>query len=104
MIAPATSFIGNRSSRAMPLLILTIVFFTLLWMVWAVIWLFWPIALLIGGAVLLRGQMRHWQRLASERPEPASPHRQRSSSGNRAFDEYRDEALHVLDEERGKFG
>ena len=88
----------------MPLLILTVVFFTLLWMIWAVIWLFWPIALLIGGAVLLRGQMRHWQRLASEQSETASPYRQRASSGNRAFDEYRDEALHALDEERGKFG
>ncbi|MEO8420918.1 MAG: DUF2852 domain-containing protein [Hyphomicrobium sp.] len=88
----------------MPLLILTVVFFTLLWMVWTVIWLFWPIALLIGAAVLLRGQRRHWQRLASEQSEPATPYRQRPSSGNRAFDEYRDEALHALDEERGKFG
>ncbi len=88
----------------MPLLILALVFFTLLWMIWAVIWLFWPVALLIGGAVLLRGQMRHWQRLASEQSETASPHRRRASSGNRAFDEYRDETLRALDEERGKFG
>ena len=88
----------------MPLLILSLIFFSLLWMVWTVMWLFWPVALLIGGAVLLRGQMRHWQRLASERPEGASPQRQRPSSGNRAFDEYRDATLNALDEERSKFG
>jgi hypothetical protein len=88
----------------MPLLILSLIFFALLWMVWAVMWLFWPVALLIGGAVLLRGQMRHWQRLASERPEGARPQRKRPSSGNRAFDEYRDATLNALDEERSKFG
>ncbi len=88
----------------MPLVILSLIFFALLWMVWAVMWLFWPIALLIGGAVLLRGQMRHRQRLAMERPEGASPQRQRPSSGNRAFDEYRDATLNALDEERSKFG
>jgi hypothetical protein len=88
----------------MPLLILSLIFFSLLWMVWTVMWLFWPVALLIGGAVLLRGQMRHWQRLASERPEGARPQRQRPSSGNRAFDEYRDATLNALDEERSKFG
>jgi hypothetical protein len=88
----------------MPLLILTLVFLWLLWVVWAAIWLFWPVALLIGGAVLLRGQMRHWQRLASEQPEQANPLRQRPSSGNRAFDDYRDEALNALDEERSRFG
>jgi Protein of unknown function (DUF2852) len=87
----------------MPLLILTLVFFWLLWLVWAAIWLFWPIALLVVGSLLLRGQMRHWQRLASEQPERASPHWQRPSSGNRAFDEYREQTLHALDEERGKF-
>jgi hypothetical protein len=88
----------------MPLVILSLVFFALLWMVWTAIWLFWPVALLIGGAVLLRGQMRHWQRLASERPEGASPQRRRRSSGNRAFDDYRDATLNALDEERSKFG
>jgi hypothetical protein len=90
----------------MPLVILSLIFFALLWMVWTAIWLFWPIALLIAGAVLLRGQMRHRQRLASERPEGASPspQRQRLSSGNRAFDEYRDATLNALDEERSKFG
>jgi hypothetical protein len=88
----------------MPLLILGLVFFTLLWMVWAVMWLFWPITLLIGGAILWRGQKRRWQRLASEQPEPARSPAHRASSGNRAFDEYRDEALRALDEERGKFG
>ena len=88
----------------MPLLILSLIFFSLLWMVWTVMWLFWPVALLIGSAVLLRGQMRRWQRLASEQPEGASPQRQRPSSGNRAFDEYRDATLNALDEERSKFG
>jgi hypothetical protein len=88
----------------MPLVILSLIFFALLWMVWTAIWLFWPVALLIGGAVLLRGQMRHRQRLASEQSAGARPQRQRPSSGNRAFDEYRDATLNALDEERSKFG
>ena len=88
----------------MPLVILSLILFALLWMVWTVIWLFWPVALLIGGAMLLRGQMRRWQRLGSERPEGASPQRQRPSTGNRAFDEYCDATLNALDEERSKFG
>jgi hypothetical protein len=90
----------------MPLVILSLIFVALLWMVWTVIWLFWPVALLIGGAVLLRGQMRQWQRqqLASEQSDGVRPQRRRPSSGNRAFDEYRDATLNALDEERSKFG
>ena len=40
----------------MPLLILGLVFFSLLWMTWALLWLFWPVTLLVAGALLWRGQ------------------------------------------------
>ena len=47
----------------MPLLILGLVFFSLLWMTWALLWLFWPVTLLVAGALLWRGQRRRWERL-----------------------------------------
>ena len=42
---PSRSPVIDWSSQAMPLLILSLIFFSLLWMVWTVIWLFWPVAL-----------------------------------------------------------
>lgn len=87
----------------MPLLILGLVFFTLLWMVWALLWLFWPVTLLVAGAVLWRGHMRRWERLNAQ-GDAASPRTVYASSGNTAFDDYRAERLSELDEDRGKFG
>jgi hypothetical protein len=87
----------------MPLLILGLVFFTLIWMVWALLWLFWPVTLLVAGVILWRGQMRRWERLNAQGDRP-SPRTVYSSSGNTAFDDYRAERLNELDEDRGKFG
>jgi hypothetical protein len=88
----------------MPFVLMSLVFLAVLWFVWALLWLFWPLALLVGGIFLWRGQMRHWQRISTRSEAPrrfTSP--PRSSSGNAAFDEYREEALHRIDEEQGKF-
>jgi len=74
-----------------------------LWVVAALFWLAWPLTLLIVAAIAWRAQSRHWQRAGRfggfNRRAEASP-----ASGNRAFDEYRDETLSRLDEERQKFG
>ena len=86
----------------MPLLILGLVFFSLLWMTWALLWLFWPVTLLVAGALLWRGQMRRWERL-SARGDTPSPRTSYASSGNSVFDGYRAERLRELDEERGRF-
>ncbi len=87
----------------MPLLILGLVFFTLLWMVWTLLWLFWPVTLLVGGAVLcaahaslgaLNAQRRH---AAARAP---STHRAATArSMNIAT-----RRLRELEEERSKFG
>jgi len=87
----------------MPLLILGLVFFTLIWMVWALLWLFWPVTLLVAGVILWRGQMRRSERL-NARGDTPSPRTVYASSGNTAFDDYRAERRSELDEDRGKFG
>jgi hypothetical protein len=87
----------------MPLLILGLVFFTLLWMVWALLWLFWPVTLAIAGAFLWRGHLRRQERL-NARGDTPSPRTRYAASGNTAFDDYRTERLRELDEDRGKFG
>jgi biopolymer transport protein ExbB/TolQ len=79
---------------------------TLFWMAWAVMWLVaalfwlaWPLTLLILAAIAWRAQARYWRQEPSARaPSEHAP------VGNRAFDEYRDETLQHLDEERHKFG
>src|SRR5450631_459879 len=72
--AGAVSCPGNQvqrrlEARAMPLLFLgfAFVFVSLMWLIWTITLLFWPVALLIAGCVVLRGQMRHWRGFASGR-------------------------------------
>lgn len=75
-----------------------------MWVIAAVVWLLWPLALLVVGCVAWRRQSRYWQ---ASRPVAASePARSRTffkNSGNGAFEEYREETLRRLDEEREKF-
>jgi hypothetical protein len=74
------------------------------WLIAAVVWLVWPLALLILGGVMWRRQARTWHRLQSA--PAAGPQRERAffkESGNATFDEYRNETLRRLDEEREKF-
>ena len=95
----------------MPPLFLGFFFLTLVWLLWALVWavvvLFWPVALLIAGCVVLRRQMRLWQR-ASVEPDPrdarpVAPSRNGGASPNGAFEAYRQETLQRLDEESAKF-
>ncbi len=81
----------------MPLLFLgfVLVLVSLMWLLWTITLLFWPVALLIAGWVLLRGQARYWQRLNGQ--SPARPSR------NTAFEDYRQSTLRHLDEERSNF-
>jgi hypothetical protein len=67
---------------------------------WAVAVLFWPATLLIGGALLWRAQRR--SALFGPVPVRTNDAPQRAS-GNRAFDEYRQETIARLDEEQGRF-
>lgn len=76
-----------------------------MWLVVALFWLAWPLTLLILAAVAWRAQARHWRRTqlqpAAAAASTRAPARQ---SGNRVFDEYRDDTLRRLDEERARFG
>ena len=95
----------------MPLLFLGFLFFTVVWLLWAIAWavvvLFWPVALLIAGIVVFRRQMRLWQRATVEQDprdaRPVAPSRHGGASPNGAFESYRQETLQRLDEEQGKF-
>ena len=91
---------------------LAFVLVALFWVAWAVVWLvaalFWfalPLTLLVLAAVAWRKQARYWHRAEQSRAgddvTARAPLRQ---TGNRAFDEYREQALRSLDEERQKFG
>jgi biopolymer transport protein ExbB/TolQ len=83
---------------------------TVFWLAWAVMWvmvalfwLAWPLTLLIIAAIAWRAQSRHWQRAA--RSGDVQPRADAgAASGNRAFEEYREETLRRLDEERQNFG
>jgi phosphate/sulfate permease len=99
----------------MPLLILALIgfaLFMLLSVVWVAFWvvvaLFWlalPVALLVLGAAMWRAQARAWQRWHAVSPsEQRRPAPLLRRSGNTAFDDYKAETLHRLDEEREKFG
>lgn len=84
-------------------------FVALFWVAWAVMWLVvalfwlaWPLTLLFLAAIAWRAQSRYWSR--SDARASAGPSVAPGQSGNRAFDEYREETLRHLDEEREKFG
>ena len=89
----------------MPLLFLgfVFVFVSLMWLVWTITLLFWPVALLIAGCMVLRGQMRHWRGFASGRGAFPIGDRWARPSHNTAFEDYRQSALRHLDEERSHF-
>jgi hypothetical protein len=89
----------------MPLLFLgfVFVFVSLMWLVWTITLLFWPVALLIAGCVVLRGQMRHWRGFASGRGAFPIGDRWARPNHNTAFADYREATLRNFDEERGEF-
>jgi len=90
----------------MPLLFLGFVLVTLFWMLWAIAWvavwavalLDWPLAVLLGAFALIRAVTRGSPRLAEAAPAAGT-----GTVGNTAFDDYRRETLHRVDEEQGKF-
>jgi len=73
-----------------------------------IVW--WPLGLLVLGYLVGSGRMarwsscgaRHWQQRAQANPSGWWNARS-SSSGNRAFDEYREETLRRLEEEQREF-
>jgi hypothetical protein len=77
-------------------------------MVGLVVW--WPLGLAILAYTIWRGKMGccgigfgHWDSHAERRHEPRDWHSQPTTSGNRAFDEYRAETLRRLEEEQLAF-
>lgn len=77
------------------------IFWAVLWLVVAMLfWLAWPLTLLVLACAAWRAQSR-WGKdpQSHEKPRPASSRQ----SGNAAFEEYREETLRRLDEEREKF-
>jgi biopolymer transport protein ExbB/TolQ len=73
--------------------------------------LFWPIGLAVLFYLIGSGRMscwkhqRRWKQQWKEHMQAgmAAWHRDQSSSGNRAFDEYREETLRRLEEEQKAF-
>ncbi len=98
----------------MPLMFLGFFLLTLFWLFWAVAWvvvwaialLFWPVALLIAGWVLWRALMRGPRRSvgaqAARNGRPAAPSR-KGAFRHGAFEEYRQETIARLEEERQNF-
>jgi Protein of unknown function (DUF2852) len=95
----------------MPLLYFGFLSVALVWLIFAMVWavalLFWPITLLIAAWFLWRGRKRWSPRHAGNPEQRSAP--VRSGSGrhdplrNQAFEAYREETLHRLDEEQGRF-
>jgi hypothetical protein len=82
----------------------------LLWLVWSLLVLFaaavfflWPLALLLVGALVWRGQMRLWSRTMGPPGAEAARASTAAPTRNSAFEDYREATLHRLDEEAGKF-
>jgi Protein of unknown function (DUF2852) len=73
--------------------------------------IWWPLGLVVLGYLVGSGRMarwtscgaHHWQRQAQGNPSGWWGWRSSSSSGNRAFDEYRSETLRRLEEEQREF-
>lgn len=73
---------------------------------------FWPIGLAILAYLIWSGRMGCWGKRGPGRWHGAhadrnsriwSDHRERASSGNTAFDEYREETLRRLEQEQSEF-
>lgn len=75
-----------------------------MWLVVALFWLAWPLTLLILAAIGWRAQSRFWRQELAPRQERREQRAPVYDSGNRAFEEYREETMQRLDEERHKFG
>lgn len=71
--------------------------------------LFWPIGLAILAYLIWSGRMGFWRHCGPGRwysngsEQARAPRSARSSSGNHAFDEYREETLRRLEEEQEAF-
>jgi len=71
--------------------------------------LYWPIGLAILAYLIWSGRMGFWRHCGPGRWHYAAPEESRAerpagpSSGNRAFDEYREETLRRLEEEQEAF-
>ena len=91
----------------MPFVYFGFVFAMMVWLFWALAWivvaatvmLAWPLALLLAGSVLWRA-MRHRSRRLQDARSEALRH---ATSRNSAFEAYREETLHRLDEESATF-
>jgi hypothetical protein len=68
-------------------------------MILSFIW-WWPLGLAILAFMIGSGRMGCWNRNGASRWRRGTP---RSSSGNRAFDEYRADTLRSLEEEQREF-
>ncbi len=93
----------------MPFVFFGFVSIMLVWLFFAMVWaaalLFWPVTLLIAGVVIWRAKRRtveRWQAAEARASRHEVP-RSAGTSRHSAFDEYRQETLHRLDEEQGKF-
>ena len=71
--------------------------------------LFWPIGLALLAFLIWSGRMGCWKHASAGRwhhrmhSAPGRWYRMEQSSGNRAFDEYREETLRRLEEEQREF-
>ena len=71
-------------------------------------WLFWPIGLAVLGYLAWTGRLSTMRQISpgqwfNVRSEAATHRPKASPSGNRAFDDYREETLRRLEEEQREF-
>lgn len=71
-------------------------------------WLFWPLGLAVLGYLAWTGRLRTMQQDGpgawfNVRSEPSSRRAKAGASGNKAFDDYREETLRRLEEEQREF-
>lgn len=67
--------------------------------------LFWPVGLGVLGYLIWSGKMQSWKHERSSRGYGCGSKRhRRHSSGNTAFDAYRDETLKRMEDEQKAFG
>lgn len=80
-------------------------FWAIAWVVvWAIVMLAWPVALVLAGAAVLRAIFRRRRHARGRAPAFAHMRRdEKETAPNSAFDDYREQTLRRLDEEREKF-